>query len=91
MKAFALRDKVTGLYLPHGKRGRMNSYREFTAKNDPRLFSRRSAASNTLNAWKAGKWGWRGCGEDVDLEPRSVPGRRSQEIEIVEFELIEKG
>ena len=89
MKAYALRDGITGLYLPHGQRGRMNSYKDFDSKENPRLFSRRSAASNTLNAWRAGRWGWRGWGEDIDLEPRSVPGRRSQEIEIVCFELTE--
>lgn len=90
MKAWALRDKQTGLYLPWGAHNRNNSWEEFTSVDRPRLFNSKRAAVNTLTAWRYGKWSWRGSGEDCSLEPSRYKSdhRPKAEIEIVEFDLV---
>ena len=91
MKAFALRDKKTGLYLPWGRHNRHNSWEEFTSEDRPRLFNTKRAAVNTKTAWSFGKWRWLGYGEDAALEPTGFKceHRPTTEIEIVEFNLVE--
>jgi hypothetical protein len=88
MRAYALRDKATGLYLMRGRKGRHNSYASFSSLANPRLFSRKAAATNCMKAWYAGKWGWRTWMEEADLKPRLVPSRKLVQIEIVEFDLV---
>lgn len=90
MQAWALRAKATGLYLPWGNHNRNNSAEEFTSADRPRLFNSKTAAINTITAWRFGRWRWSGYGEDVGLEPHATKTDRKIEIEIVEFELKEK-
>lgn len=93
MRAWALRDSESKLYLAWGKRLRKNSHAEFTSVDAPRLFSTKRAASNAKVAWMAGKWRFvtSGNGDDVDVyvEPRSIDGRKDRKIEVVEFLLQE--
>lgn len=96
MKVWALRNKETGLYIPMGEHGRNNSCMEPTSKDRPRLHTSKRAAVNTLTAWLAGKWRWTtnkdwesGIAEST-LEPhKTITKRIKEDIEIVEFELVE--
>lgn len=93
MKAFALRDKSTGMYLPWGKKNKNNSWTEFNTMLYPRLFNTKRCAVNARVAWRAGKWGWWGTNSfdgSSTLEPKYVKERKEAEIEIVEFDLKEK-
>ena len=95
MKAWALRDTESGLYLPWGKHNRQNSWQEFDSKDRPRLFTSKRAAVSTVVAWRQG--GWRTTGStsyygeyDYYLEPKHIEGRDSRKIAIVEFDLTEQ-
>jgi len=93
MKAWALRDAETCLYIPWGKHNRHNSAQEFDSKDRPRLFTSKRAAVNTLTAWREGRWRMTGIGygEEGDYYPDPLPieGRRLRKIEVVEFALVE--
>ena len=96
MKAYALRDSESGLYLPWGNNLRHNSHAEFVSVDNPRLFNTKRAVTNARTAWLSGKW--RGVtvqhgefGEDVDYYPAPfyMEERRDRKIEVVEFSLTE--
>ena len=89
MKAFALRDKETGLYLIWGRNKRGNSKAKFISALYPRLFNTKREAVNCKTAWKSGIWSHNYDG-DSSLEPRFIKDRKEMNIEIVEFNLIEK-
>lgn len=95
MKAWALRNKKTGLYLPWSRNKRGNSRVEFKSQV-PRLFTTKGSAKNCFTAWKQGYWS---CASDGTSEVgfahtddmRNLIVRRNQEpVEIVEYELVEK-
>lgn len=99
MRAWALRDSATGLYLPWGEHNRNNSRQVFDSKDRPRIFNSKRAAVNTRTAWKFGVWkvqsvmhSYFGVDEgDYSLEPIAADGRQDVKIEIVEFDLVEVG
>lgn len=51
MSLFAIQDRATGLFLPCG-----GSRAEFNPELPPRTFMKRSAALNSLAAWRQGHW-----------------------------------
>ena len=81
----AIRHKPSGGFLPS-----LNSYgftrAEPTRDQPPRLFTKHGAALQALNSWLEGEWFE--TPEDAVLRVRPVAGRRREEMEIVEIELI---
>lgn len=51
MKAWAVRNKHTKLYIPWGPSQRSNSYEEPTSVDKPRLFLSKRGAQNMLTSW----------------------------------------
>jgi hypothetical protein len=96
MNVFAIRHKPSGLFLPppFGRSGRGGSHSE-PAEGLPRIFLERRRAEFALRAWLQGKYvrtfipsnEFGGEEDRVDLEPQ--PHRKAEEMEIVEFALVE--
>lgn len=95
IKAWAIRQKSTGAFLPARKNGRGYSFDE-PSFGFPRLFKSELSASRALSAWLRGTWDkpvydhdeW---GDDYQVanEPTKVDGRDPNDMEIVEFTLFE--
>jgi hypothetical protein len=96
MKAYAVRHKPSGLYIPRletGKR-RGGSHLEPSNEREPRLFFNKISARAFLSNWLQGKMilqhgsGWDG---DYDSYTKVIPQphRNKDEMEIVEFDLVE--
>lgn len=96
MKAYAVRHKPSGMFIPRletGKR-RGGSYLEPTNDREPRLFFNRLSARAFLSNWlqgimkskeyqdMSGDW-------DVVTEVIPQPHRHKEDMEIVEFNLVE--
>lgn len=98
MKAYAVRHKPSGLYIPRletGKR-RGGSHLEPSNEREPRLFFNKLSARAFLSNWLQGKFEQHSyitnSGDyDCDLKVTPQPHRRKQDMEIVEFELHEIG
>ncbi len=100
MILFAIKQKSTGLYIPGIEKGKRcgGSYQEPTAERLPRLFEHKKNAANFLAQWLLGhhKKTMEQCGEfgeDVreSIEIVHQPHRKKEDMEIVVFELMEKG
>lgn len=90
MRAFALRDKETGLYLEYSTRkGRIST--QFVSKDKPRLFPNRRSATFALNAWRKllGMGTWCSTNRALKEIEKDRVARSFAQIEIVEFNLIE--
>ena len=95
MKVFAVRQKSTGLFIPRletGKR-RGGSHCEPSDIREPRIFHNRLAARSFLGNWLQGKFvnqSYYGSWETEHyLEVIKQPHRKKEDMEIVEFELVE--
>ncbi len=91
IKAYALREIGTGLYLPAGVTGKMQTEKEFKSKDKPRIFYTTSAAKNALAAWKLGHWTFgRPSGPTTKWEKDLISRRAATQVEIVTFFLEEE-
>jgi len=98
MKAFAVRHKLSKLFIPRLPKGyrRGGTYLEPTNEREPRLFHNRKAAASFLGNWlrgtaknhseRSGEFG-----EDVSVYPiyTKQANRKLEDMEIVEFDLKE--
>ena len=95
-KVYAVRQKSTGLFipiLPKGS-GRGGSWTEPMAERPMRLFPSKHSARSFLGNWLQGIFKNRYFvdfegNEDYGLEVIKVPHRNKEDMEIVEFELLE--
>jgi hypothetical protein len=101
MKAYAIRKRGTNLYLPRAKNG--HSYVEPEVNGGalgPRLVVSRRAAVSILSQWLRGHHaphyeteseGWEHPSYTVCVgtEVEHQPHRKAEEMEIVEFDLVE--
>ncbi len=96
MKAYAVRHKPSGMFIPRletGKR-RGGSFLEPTNEREPRLFFNKLSARAFLSNWLQGTFqnystmNYEGY-EDGGLKVTPQPHRKKDEMEIVEFDLIE--
>lgn len=96
MKAYAVRHKPSGLFIPRletGKR-RGGSYLEPSDEREPRLFFNKLSARAFLSNWLQGIFkssyytNYDGESEPT-LDLIKQPHRKKEEMEIVEFDLIE--
>lgn len=96
MKAYAVRHKPSGLFIPRletGKR-RGGSHLEPSAEREARLFFNQISARAFLSNWLRGKFenhssqNWDGDYDDY-VRVIAQPHRRKEEMEIVEFDLVE--
>src|SRR5882762_1696500 len=96
MKTYAVRQISTGLFIPRLKQGRRRggSHLEPSNEREPRLFHNKAAAKAFLGNWLQGKFvdsGYQnGYGEyESDLKVIKQPHRIKEDMEIIEFELVE--
>lgn len=96
MKAFAVRQKSTGLFIPRLKRGnrRGGSHLEPSNERDPRLFNSKKSAQAFLGNWLQGimkNSTYTTYEGEVEgrLEIIKQPHRNKSDMEIVEFNLVE--
>lgn len=94
MKIWAIRHKQTKLYFPGYSSTRGSSFVEPTSKNKPRFHRTKFSASQALAAWCRGYHmplkndeGYGLSAYGYKIEP--VEGRRKEDFEIVEFNLVE--
>lgn len=97
-RVWAIRQKSTGHFLPHFKGRAGGSWVEPTPDCVPRLFRSARDARLSLGRWLEGHYKMTYTnrsgdifGEDEwqELEVTPVEGRTSDDMEIVEFELVE--
>ena len=104
MKVWSIRDKRDGFYMPaHMPSKQRGAYSSDEPRKDggeqgPRLFPSLQSARNSLTAWLAGKWkedwnmnvDFEGISDEkYDLSPVKEPHRLRENMEIVEFNLVE--
>ena len=87
MQLWAIRQISTGFYLPYRKNGK-----GFTADHPsniaiPRLFNKKSAATNALRWWLRGIWSAKYFNGDRDIEVIYAPERKADDMEVVEMTL----
>lgn len=96
MKAYAVRHKPSGMFIPRletGKR-RGGSHLEPSNDREPRLFFNRLSARAFLSNWLQGIMkadytvDYNG-NEDYSIKVIPQPHRKKEDMEIVEFDLIE--
>lgn len=84
MYVFAIRNKVTGLFLSSGKAKARTSAK--FSKN-PRLFGRKSDAINAMKCWAAGRWrvhiDYEGEADTPSPPDKPPADRKLEELEIV--------
>jgi hypothetical protein len=96
MKAYAVRQKSTGYFIPILKRGfkRGGSHSEPTNDSPPRIFPSALSARSFLGNWLQGIFendyslDYNG-NEDFSLRVTPQPHRKKNDMEIVEFDLVE--
>lgn len=96
MRAFAVRHKPSGLFIPKLKTGarRGGSHLEPSNDREPRLFHNHLAARAFLSNWLQGIFkehtytDYNGYPES-SLKIEKQPHRKKEDMEIVEFDLIE--
>ena len=96
MKAYAVRQKSTGWFIPILKRGykRGGSHSEPTADQPPRIFPSKLSARSFLGNWLQGihendfHIDWNG-NEEGGIKVTPQPHRKKEDMEIVEFNLVE--
>lgn len=96
MKCYAVRQKSTGLFIPRLETGkkRGGSRLEPSNKREPRFFHNKISARAFLGNWLQGiaeQHGFQNSyGEyEEDLKIIKQPHRNKEDMEIVEFELME--
>lgn len=97
MKVYAIRLKDSNYYLPANQPSKhTKSYSEGVPIPEgghwgPRLFYNKQSARQSLAAWLQGVWysDWIGRYDDPILSVREQPQRHAEDMEIVEFELVE--
>ena len=95
MKAYAVRHKPSGLFIPRLKTGsrRGGSHLEPSSDREPRLFFNKISARSFLSNWLQGKFKnstfYTEDGFEPYLEIIPQPHRKKGEMEIVEFNLVE--
>lgn len=95
MKAWAIRNKNSGRFLPLRTAGRGFTFDEPIDGCLPRLFRNRHAAHLALRAWLKGHWV---CirtrcydGEsDEEIRIKPVADRKAEDMEIVELSITER-
>lgn len=96
MKVWAIRDKNTKLYIPDSRS--YKSHEEATSSDRPRIYFSKRSVQNSLTAWLRGKWnqstsgGYTYFGEpdyEIITEPVKDESRKRENMEIVEFSLVE--
>jgi len=100
MKVWAIRDKGNGFFMPanppskHRKPYSGQEPKKEGGSWGPRLFPSLKSAQNSLTAWLAGEWGYRlrqNEWEDLyELDVTHKPYRKKENMEIVEFNLMEE-
>ena len=95
-KVYAVRQKSTGLFIPILERGktRGGSWVEPTAERPLRVFPSRHSARSFLGNWLQGMFKNtysvdHNGNEDYGLEVIKAPHRNKNDMEIVEFDLVE--
>lgn len=92
MFAYAIRNKITGLYLENG-RVLKRTIAEFGTV--PRLFNKKGAATNAMKAWVQGVWTqsydpeWGPEGPEPPPPSKKPEDRKLEDLEVVTFELAE--
>lgn len=95
MKAYGVRQKSTGFFIPRFKRNeKSGTALEPSDKLEPRLFFNKRSATSFLGNWLQGIMHNAGHqasdGEwEAGLEVVKQPHRNKEDMEIVEFDLIE--
>lgn len=96
MKAYAVRHKPSGLFIPRLETGRQRggSHLEPSADREARLFFNQISARAFLSNWLRGKheyYSEQDYEGNFDDYVRVVvqPHRKKEEMEIVEFDLVE--
>lgn len=96
--AYAIRHKPSGGFLPaRWKRSRGFSFDEPSTDEFPRLFKSERSASMALSAWLRGEWKekeydhdeWSHTDYVIGASPVPVEGRKSSDMEIIAFRLVE--
>ena len=97
MKTWAIRVKGTKMFLPSVRSGQ--SYSEPSDSKYPRLHKSKRGAQNALTAWLQGHWVQKTTGgysyfgepdfETITFASKKIESRKRENMEIVEFELIE--
>lgn len=92
MKAFAIRHKPSGLFLPMRFRKSRGFTHDEPSAGIPRLFPKRVAAAAALRCWLKGEWeesftqGEYGEYEPSGPEPKiPKPDRKPEEMEVVQL------
>lgn len=94
-KVYAVRQKSTGLFIPILERGRRRggSWLEPTADRPPRIFPSKLSATSFLGNWLRGifknNYYQTEEGPEPYLSVEKQEHRKKEDMEIVEFELIE--
>ena len=97
MFVYAIRQKSTGLFIPRlePSKRRGGSFLEPSDEREPRFFPSKISARNTLSNWLKGhhvtKYMEYDGGEESYTDTVFQPHRKKEDMEIVEFELVEKG
>lgn len=87
MFVYAIREKATGKYIPNLRAGtKGGTHLEFEETRKPRLFPSEGSARSFIGNWLQGKMS---NNHDGKREITPVPSRKRENIEIVEFEMIE--
>ncbi len=96
LKAYAVRHKPSGLFIPRLETGKRRGGSHFEPSNErePRLFFNRISARAFLSNWLQGKAELHNCtGYDGEYETYikviPQPHRKKEDMEIVEFDLVE--
>lgn len=96
-KCYAVRQKSTGLFIPrlaNGKR-RGGTHLEPSNEREPRLFHNSRSAKAFLGNWLQGIMVQKMTNslEDVDtyIDVQKQPHRNKEDMEVVEFKLVEHG
>lgn len=95
---YVIRHKPSGTLLPAQVPSTKFDFDRPAGAHAPRLFKSERAAKNCATLWSQGVWsigqaweseGWEYSSHRVDTlpEPSSVPGRRREDLEVVEVHL----
>lgn len=96
MKAYAVRHKPSGMFIPRLETGRRRggSRLEPSDKREPRLFFNKISARAFLSQWLLGvfeRTSYQSYSGDYEEDIKIIeqPHRHKEDMEIVEFDLVE--